>query len=118
MGMDSLIFLYFYNQTFNRRGQLLCFADAKESCKYWMRGLFEEPRQRISIRGVSSLNLLCFGKSELIKEDNLQLLGRADIEFMSCGIVRILSLSGDFCLKESGEVFKTLFIDSNSSVLH
>ena len=59
--------------------------------------------QNIRTRGVAALRLFRVGKAQLFKEDDAELLGRIDIEFLTCRLVDTLTEFLLLCAKRFGE---------------
>ena len=80
-------------------------------------GLREQPLQRVGVRGVPGLDLLGLGQPELVEQDPLQLLGRAEVELPPHHRVRRLGgglhLAGEVGL----EVGQVVGIDGDADVL-
>lgn len=60
-------------------------------------GLRGEPGQRVGVRRVTGLGLLGLGQIQLAEEDFLELLGRAEVELVPDGRVRLLHRLLDGC---------------------
>ncbi len=87
-------------QALDGGAQLGLVAVAQQDHRQLVVGLGGEPGERVGVGGVPGLDLLGLGQRQLAEEDLLELLGRAEVELVAGGGVRLL----DHALDLGGEL--------------
>ncbi|CAK7285478.1 hypothetical protein SGPA1_31351 [Streptomyces misionensis JCM 4497] len=89
-GVDTAVARDGLDQALDGDAELGLLAVAQHDHRQLVVGLGGEPGQRVGVRGEAGLGLLGLGQGQLAEEDLLELLGRAQVELVARGRVRLL----------------------------
>ena len=116
--MDSAVIGDRALQPLDRHEEACDVTVAQQDLEQRMLGLHVEPLQRVGVGGVAGLDPLGLGQPQLVEQDDLQLLGRTQVELPAEHGVRRIRGALDLTREVGVEVVQVLRVDRDPDALH